>query len=33
MQSPASNNTLWNTMGIGGTPLNGVSNFGGAATP
>lgn len=31
MQSPASNNTLWNTMGIGGTPLNGVSNFGGAA--
>jgi len=31
LQSPASNNTLWNTMGIGGTPLNGVSNFGGAA--
>jgi len=29
MQSPASNITLWNTMGIGGTPLNGVSNFGG----
>jgi hypothetical protein len=27
--SPASNETLWNTMGIGGTPLNGVSNFGG----
>jgi Carboxypeptidase regulatory-like domain len=34
MQSPASNITLWNTMGIGGTPLNGVSNFsgGGAST-
>ncbi len=30
IQSPASNITLWNTMGIGGTPLNGVSNFGGA---
>jgi len=30
IQSPASNVTLWNTMGIGGTPLNGVSNFGGA---
>ncbi len=30
MQSPESNITLWNTMGIGGTPLNGVSNFGGA---
>ena len=29
IQSPASNITLWNTMGIGGTPLNGVSNFGG----
>ncbi len=29
MQSPASNITLWNTMGIGGTPLNGVSNFSG----
>jgi hypothetical protein len=29
--SPASNNTLWNTMGVGGTPLNGVSNFGGTA--
>jgi hypothetical protein len=28
--SPESNNTLWNTMGIGGTPLNGVSNFGGS---
>ena len=27
--SPASNITLWNTMGVGGTPLNGVSNFGG----
>ncbi len=34
IQSPASNITLWNTMGIGGTPLNGVSNFsgGGAST-
>lgn len=34
LQSPASNVTLWNTMGIGGTPLNGVSNFsgGGAST-
>jgi len=30
LQSPASNITLWNTMGIGGTPLNGVSNFGGS---
>ena len=30
IQSPASNITLWNTMGVGGTPLNGVSNFGGA---
>ena len=30
IQSPASNITLWNTMGIGGTPLNGVSNFGGS---
>jgi len=30
IQSPASNVTLWNTMGIGGTPLNGVSNFGGS---
>jgi len=29
IQSPASNITLWNTMGIGGTPLNGVSNFSG----
>jgi hypothetical protein len=29
LQSPASNITLWNTMGVGGTPLNGVSNFGG----
>jgi hypothetical protein len=29
IQTPASNITLWNTMGIGGTPLNGVSNFGG----
>jgi hypothetical protein len=29
IQSPDSSNTLWNTMGIGGTPLNGVSNFGG----
>ncbi len=29
LQSPASNITLWNTMGIGGTPLNGVSNFSG----
>jgi hypothetical protein len=28
--SPETNNTLWNTMGIGGTPLNGVSNFGGS---
>ena len=34
IQSPASNITLWNTMGVGGTPLNGVSNFsgGGAST-
>jgi hypothetical protein len=30
IQSPASNITLWNTMGVGGTPLNGVSNFGGS---
>jgi len=30
LQSPASNITLWNTMGVGGTPLNGVSNFGGS---
>ncbi len=30
IQSPASNNGLWNTMGLGGTPLNGVSNFGGS---
>jgi hypothetical protein len=30
LQSPASNITLWNTMGIGGTPLNGVTNFGGS---
>ena len=29
IQSSPSNITLWNTMGIGGTPLNGVSNFGG----
>ncbi len=29
IQSPASNITLWNTMGIGSTPLNGVSNFSG----
>ncbi len=29
IQSPASNITLWNTMGIGTTPLNGVSNFSG----
>jgi len=34
IQSPASNITLWNTMGIGTTPLNGVTNFsgGGAST-
>ncbi len=34
IQSPASNITLWNTMGVGTTPLNGVSNFsgGGAST-
>jgi hypothetical protein len=31
IQSSPANSTLWNTMGIGGTPLNGVSNFGGAA--
>jgi hypothetical protein len=30
IQSPDSNETLWNTMGIGATPLNGVSNFGGS---
>jgi Carboxypeptidase regulatory-like domain len=30
IQSSPSNLTLWNTMGIGGTPLNGVSNFGGS---
>ena len=30
LQSAVSNSTLWNTMGVGGTPLNGVSNFGGA---
>jgi len=29
IQSSPSNITLWNTMGVGGTPLNGVSNFGG----
>jgi hypothetical protein len=29
IQSSPSDITLWNTMGIGGTPLNGVSNFGG----
>jgi len=29
IESPASNITLWNTMGIGTTPLNGVSNFSG----
>jgi Carboxypeptidase regulatory-like domain len=29
IQSSPANLTLWNTMGIGGTPLNGVSNFGG----
>jgi hypothetical protein len=29
IQSPASNITLWNTMGIGNTPPNGVSNFSG----
>src|ERR1019366_7338473 len=28
--TPVSTETLWNTMGIGGTPLNGVSNSGGA---
>ena len=27
--TPESNNGLWNTMGLGATPLNGVSNFGG----
>jgi Carboxypeptidase regulatory-like domain len=32
LQSPAANNNLWNTMGLGGTPLNGVSNFGGTNT-
>jgi hypothetical protein len=31
IQSSPANSTLWDTMGIGGTPLNGVSNFGGAA--
>jgi hypothetical protein len=31
LASATSNNTLWNTMGVGGTPLNGVSNFGGTA--
>ena len=30
IQSSPSNITLWNTMGLGGTPLNGVSNFGGS---
>jgi hypothetical protein len=30
IQSPDSNETLWNTMGIGNPPLNGVSNFGGS---
>jgi len=32
--SPASNETLWNTMGLGSTPLNGFTNFsgGGAST-
>ena len=29
IQSPASNITLWNTMGVGTTPLNGVTNFSG----
>jgi hypothetical protein len=29
IQSPASNITLWNTMGLGTTPLNGVTNFSG----
>jgi hypothetical protein len=29
IESPASNISLWNTMGIGTTPLNGVSNFSG----
>ena len=33
IQSSPSNITLWNTMGIGGTPLNGVSNFGGIPNP
>jgi Carboxypeptidase regulatory-like domain len=30
IQSPDSSETLWNTMGLGSTPLNGVSNFGGS---
>ncbi len=30
LASPASNITLWNTEGVGGTPLNGVTNFGGS---
>jgi hypothetical protein len=29
--SPSNDSAFWNTMGVGGTPLNGVSNFGGAA--
>lgn len=29
--SPSNDAAFWNTMGVGGTPLNGVSNFGGAA--
>ena len=29
--SPSNDAAFWNLMGVGGTPLNGVSNFGGAA--
>jgi hypothetical protein len=32
IQSPASSISLWNTMGIGTTPLNGVTNFSGGGT-